>query len=152
MAEIYRFSKPNCRKKMNAREKKIKSGSSFEVRDHREREWFYIDNLFIEYLKVLGTSTSCVYMCLSRHSGADQTCFPSIDLIADELGISKRTVIRGLQALEAHKMIKAYREKGRHNYYGLLNRRYWRKTVPVVSEKLREQVAFLNEIVDACKT
>ena len=41
-----------------------------------------------------------VYMYLKERSGKKNVCFPSVGRIAQDLGISKRTVFRALNELE----------------------------------------------------
>ena len=131
MANILNIRKRIVRKKKE-QQRKVRNGKPIEIRDSRDREFFFVDNLFLDqYALIVGTHTLCVYLSLCRHVNKDQTCFPSIDLICDEMGSSTKTVVRGLKQLEFHHIIKIDRVKGEANIYTLLNRRHWRKAIIV---------------------
>jgi DNA-binding transcriptional ArsR family regulator len=107
---------------------KRKNSEPMEIRDAREKEFFIIDDAYLNgFAKVCGIQATATYMALCRHVGKDQTCFPSIDLMASRLGMSKRSVVHGLKELEEHRIIKVSRLKGSPNIYTLLNKRNWRK-------------------------
>lgn len=102
----------------------------FKVRDRRNKGWFYVDNEYINGLgKYLGPVATSIYMSLCRHADADQKCFPSQELMAEELGVSVRTVIRHLDNLKKHNVIVVHREytgrKWDKNEYTLLDKSEW---------------------------
>lgn len=105
-----------------------------KIRDVRKKEWFIVDNIYINgYAKLLSPLTALVYFALCRHSNNEtQQCYPSIELIAEELNISKPTVIKGIKELEKWNIINVTREestrKNGHqmpNVYTLLDKSVW---------------------------
>jgi hypothetical protein len=111
-----------------------------EVRDLKGGGFFQVsDEFFDGYAKGLGTACTLVYMALCRYAGGDQTCFPSVELIGDKLGISTATVSRGLKELERRKVIKVSRVKGKSNIYTLLSNKVWGRELAVAEpEKIFE--------------
>lgn len=102
----------------------------FKVRDRRNRGWFYLDNETIDLIsKNLGIAPMVIYATLCRHADNEQRCFPSQELLAKELGISQRTVIRHTKTLIDHNIIFKNREyKGRNwanNEYILMDKTVW---------------------------
>lgn len=99
----------------------------FEVRDSRGKEFFIVDNAFIDkYIRAIGINASCVYFALCRHADKNQLCFPSIELLSDYFKISRSSVIRAIKILEWHNIIKVDKIKGQVNIYTLINKKYWR--------------------------
>jgi len=103
----------------------------FKVRDRRNRGWFYLDNEYLNGLgKYLGLPAIGIYVSLCRHADNEQRCFPAQELIAEELGISNRTVIKYLNLLRKHNVIAIERErKGRkwaQNVYYLIDKSEWK--------------------------
>jgi len=103
-----------------------------EIRDSRHKEWFWLDNEYLNgYAKHLGMSCTVVYLSLCRHANNQtQKCFPSMDLIAEENGISKDTVIRAVKKLEEWNIISVQRGKNvlgqqENNVYTLLAKNEW---------------------------
>jgi DNA-binding MarR family transcriptional regulator len=83
--------------------------------------------LWIHYLvfddRRLRASDKVVYMVLARHAdNKTQECFPSLEQIAEEAGLSKKTVIRSLKRLNKYGYIEIESglEMGRPNKYILL--------------------------------
>jgi len=102
----------------------------FKVRDRRNKGWFYVDNEYINGLgKYLGPVATSIYISLCRHADTYQKCFPSQKLIAEEIGVSVRTVIRHLDSLKKHNVIVVDREytgrKWDKNKYTLLDKSEW---------------------------
>jgi hypothetical protein len=124
--------------KKRIRQKKVKRASfdgPMEIRDAREKEFFIIDDAYFNgFAKVCGVMATAVYMGLCRHAGKDQTCFPSVELMGARLGAGKSSIMRGLRELETHKIIKVDRLQGQPNIYTLLNKKHWKKFLPVVGE------------------
>lgn len=105
-----------------------------EIRDNRQKEWFWLDNEFIDsYAKKLKTSGIIVYISLCRYADNNtQTCFPSMKHIAKENGISKDTVLRAIKKLENFNLIHITREEHNRengvqtrNRYTMLNKKVW---------------------------
>ena len=56
---------------------------TFEVRDRREKGWFYIDNEYLNgFAKHFGAIGTAIYVSLCRHADGEQKCYPSQKLIA----------------------------------------------------------------------
>lgn len=104
----------------------------FKVRDFREKEFFLVDDLYLNgYARHLGASASMVYLSLCRHSGREQRCFPSERLIAEEVGLHERTVLEKIKDLEEWGLIKKDKmrsDKGTwlNNVYYLLDKSEWK--------------------------
>lgn len=123
--------------KMRKRKKRVNTAyrGKIEIRDAREKAFFIIDDEYFNgFSRICGVQATLVYMALCRHAGKDQTCFPSVDLMSERLGVSRRSIIRGLKSLEDHRVIKVDRVRGESNIYTLTNKRVWRKFTPIVSE------------------
>jgi DNA-binding transcriptional regulator YhcF (GntR family) len=105
-----------------------------EIKDKRTIGWFRVDNEFIDvFARHLGATTTVVYMSLCRHTNnTTSQSFPSMRLIADENGISTRSVIRATNQLEKWGIIKVHRQKKEdgtraNNLYTLQDKRLWKK-------------------------
>lgn len=59
-----------------------------------------------KYARIVGIYASMVYNCLCRYSDENKIVWPSISKIAENLGISKTTVVRVLKLLEFWNIIK----------------------------------------------
>ena len=60
----------------------------------------YFDSIYADTL--LPPRAVSVYMYLKDRSNADDTCWPSVRRIAEDLKLSRRTVQRALADLERH--------------------------------------------------
>ena len=113
---------------------------TFEVRDMRHKEKFFVDDAYLNgYAKHLGTTTSMVYFVLCRHADKNQECFPSYDTIAIKLGISDATVKRSIKTLKEWNIIciaKRKRKGGKflHNSYTLLDKSVWQNKPQVTDD------------------
>ncbi len=58
-----------------------------------------------------------VYAYLVWRQGQNEGCWPSVDRIARDLQVERKTVMRHLQRLEEMQYIEVHRESGRSNYY-----------------------------------
>lgn len=105
----------------------------FKIRDMRKKEKYFVDDAYLNgYARLCGVYATAVYNSLSRHANFhNQTCFPSIEKIAEQHSISKRSVIRGIEELRKWRIIKRIKEKDkktkrqRHNTYFLLDKSEW---------------------------
>lgn len=103
------------------------------IRDKREKNWFYIDNQYLNgYAKILGSICTVTYLSLCRHADeSEQTCFPQMRTIAEENGISVKSVERAIKKLEEWNIISVEKRKveGRQisNLYTLLSKSVWAK-------------------------
>jgi len=106
---------------------------NFEVRDYREKNWYWQDNEYLNgYAKLCGVSATAVYLSLCRHADKKQSCFPSIKLIAEEHNINERTVSRAIKVLEKYNIVKKEKTRTKNgkwlnNSYILLNKKEWDK-------------------------
>lgn len=112
---------------------------NLKIRDRRNKGWFYLDNDYLNgYAKYFGAIGTAIYVSLCRHANGEQKCFPSQNLIARELNISERTVIRYLKRFETFRLIEIERENTKNgrwlnNVYTLLDRSEWIKPTDTVS-------------------
>lgn len=104
-----------------------------EIRDNRAKEWFWLDNQYLNgYAKHLGVTCTVVYLSLCRHAdNTTQSCFPSMKLIADENGISTRSVVRATALLEEWGIISIEKSKKNdgtqaNNIYTLTSKKNWK--------------------------
>ena len=105
----------------------MKQEKLFKVRDKRKEHRYYIDNEFLNgYAKAVGAYGQGVYMALCRHA-KDESCFPSQNHLSVELGISIKSVQRGVKALKEWNIIGIVRRgKTQSNEYWLLDRTEWK--------------------------
>lgn len=101
--------------------------------DKRKKEKFMMDDDYLNgQAKLCGIYATGVYMSLCRHSSKDQEAFPSIDLMAEELAIDRKSVIKGISSLEKHRVIEIEKKrtktgKWQNNVYILLDKSEWSK-------------------------
>lgn len=127
---------------------------TFKVRDIRNKQWLFADNVFFdEYAKHFGTIGTSVYMSLCRHADGEQKCFPSQELIAEEFGITSRSVRTYLGILEEANLIRITKKKGRsggrwlRNEYWLVDKSEWKSLQEISSSNhRRKQKEVLQEI------
>lgn len=112
----------------------------FEIRDHRDKEWFWIDREYLNgYARLLRPTTTLVYMALCRHANNNQESWPSIELLCEELRVSNKTIIKGIKELESWNIIKVSRSKDEEtkrqnpNVYMLLHKKEWKEKPSVNS-------------------
>ena len=137
----------SIRKKIKAWKFEEKIKEPIEVVDSRLSGFFMIENIFIrEFGALAGPMVGVLYMSLCMHSNKDRMCWPSIDLIAKEWGMSPRNVIRGLKWLGEHGIIKIHQERGKSNVYELLDKKKWRKVAwnAVRPATMKEMEATVN--------
>lgn len=72
-----------------------------EVRDARNRHMYRVDDEYLNgYARLCGVYATVVYNSLCRHVDSNQECFPSIERIAEQHGINRKTVLSAIKALE----------------------------------------------------
>ena len=105
------------------------SKQQFEVRDLREKDKFKVDDKFLNgYARFVGIYAVGVYSSLCRHANKQQKCWPSIKKMAEELSISRPTIIGAIKNLEFWQIIKKQRVgKECTNRYFLIDKRYWKR-------------------------
>lgn len=114
-----------------------------EIRDQRQKEWFWIDNEFLDaYAKLVGPVATLVYLSLSRHADqGSQTAFPSMQTIGQEVGVrSRNTIAKGIKKLEQYGIIATKEAidhrngKRLNNVYTLLSRNAWKAPGSVIKK------------------
>jgi hypothetical protein len=106
-----------------------------EIRDARNKEWFWLDNEYLNgYAKYLGATCTVVYISLCRHAdNKTQTCFPSMETMATENGINAKSVSRSIKKLVEWNIINVQEDydkknkKRKNNIYTLLAKSEWKQ-------------------------
>lgn len=106
-----------------------------EIRDNRDKEWFWLDNQYLNgYAKHLGSICTVVYISLCRHAdNKTQTCYPSMELIAEENGMGRNAVSRAIKLLKDWRIIEVKSsidkktKKRKNNIYTLLSKSEWKE-------------------------
>jgi len=90
------------------------------VRDLRDGDWYWVGRKVLRlYGRRLGTSGLAVYNALACFADSEtQRCFPTRKVIAQILGVSRRTVTRKIKLLEELGLVGV--EKARSSYHYLL--------------------------------
>ena len=115
------------------------------VIDKRVKEKFMMDDLYLNgQARVCGWQATLVYLSLCRHANISQESFPSIKLMAEELDISRPTVIKGLSNLEKYNVIEIKKSRGKsgkwlNNVYVLIDKSEW-KNYQVIHDNTDNQV------------
>lgn len=107
----------------------------FKVRDKRKKGWFFMDNEYLNgYAKIFGAVGTAVYVSLCRHADIEtQKCFPSLELISNELNISRPTIIKYIKLFEEYQLLEKIKGKRNskqqwiNNEYILLDKSEWVK-------------------------
>lgn len=74
---------------------------SDRVQDRRKAPYYRVEKIVYEdYAATIGVYGLAVYNALARYAGEDETCYPSILLIAQKLGCSDRQVRRSIECLK----------------------------------------------------
>lgn len=100
--------------------------------DARKKEKFMIDDEFIDKMaRLCCHQGTIVYTSLCRRTDRGQECFPSIQLMAEEHGVSTRTILRGLKKLSERNVIKIGKTRKKdgkwlNNTYTLLDKSVWK--------------------------
>ena len=104
-----------------------------KVRDLRKKDQYKVDDAYLNgYARLCGVYATAVYNSLSRHSDFHtQECFPSIEKIAYQHKIDKKSVIKGIRELEKWNIVKKTKEKDPktqrqlNNIYLLIDKTQW---------------------------
>lgn len=107
--------------------------SDIIVRDVRIKSHFFVDDEYLNgYAKLCGPNATLVYFCLCRHADSNQKSFPSISLMAKKVGVSNRSIDRGIAILADWNIIAKTKMRnevsGRwwNNSYLLLDKSVWK--------------------------
>lgn len=106
----------------------------FIIRDLRKKDQYKIDDAYLNgYARLCGVYATAVYNSLSRHADFHtQECFPSIEKMAEQHGISKPSVIKGIRELIKWNIISVHKERDSTtqrqlpNIYTLVDKSIWK--------------------------
>ena len=123
------------------------------IRPRQRKARLFIDHEYIThgYCATFRHSVSVVYLVLAKYANYHtQTCFPSIDTIMRQSGITNRnTAFAAITLLEEHRLITVERSKGRRaNQYTLLDARSWKRPQPSQTKPATVSKANENRITD----
>jgi len=114
--------------------------------DKRTKEKFMMDDAYLNgQAKVCGWQATLVYNSLCRHANISQESFPSIKLMAEELAVSRETIMKGVENLEKHNVIQVRKNRTKggqwlNNTYILIDKTEWEKN-QVADTDMVSQVA-----------
>lgn len=94
-----------------------------EIRDQRNCNWYWVDKaVYLNCAKNIGLTAFAVYNALCVYSNGGK-CWPSMQTVADKLGVSRRSISTALDTLEKASLIKieSGATTGNPNVYILLN-------------------------------
>jgi DNA-binding transcriptional regulator YhcF (GntR family) len=117
-----------------------------KVRDMRRKDQYKIDDAYLNgYARICGVNATAVYNSLSRHSDFHtQECFPSIEKMAEQHGLTKPTIIKAIATLKEAGIIQIIKEKDPvtkrqlPNVYLLADKSEWKEKselIPVKSKR-----------------
>lgn len=90
-----------------------------EVRDLRDGDWVWTHKAVL--FSAIPDSTFRVYCALGAYAGnTNQRSWPSLTTLAKKLSMSKTTVVKAMQLLEAANLVSTDRRDGMSNLYTLL--------------------------------
>jgi len=109
----------------------MQKDKNLEIRDNRNKSMFRMDDEYLNgYARLCGTNATLVYLCLCRHADRHQESYPSVHTIAEKIGISRDSVMRGIKSLIEWNIITKERERKAdarwlNNRYTLLDKSVW---------------------------
>lgn len=101
------------------------------VIDNRRKEKFMVDDEYLNgQAKLCGWQGTIVYNSLCRHANRNQESFPSIKLMSEQHGVSRPTIIKGIENLERRKVIQVKKKRTKdgkwlNNTYILTDKSEW---------------------------
>lgn len=111
----------------------MENKKQFKVRDLRRKDKYTVDDEYLNgYAKLCGPFGTCVYNSLCRHANKEQESWPSVDLMADQHGINRKSILRGIQLLKDWGIIEVTKEKDDktkrqlNNTYWLIDKSEWK--------------------------
>ena len=117
--------------------------------DKRKKEKFMMDDEYLNgQAKLCGWQGTIVYNSLCRHCNIDQESFPSVKLMAEQHGVSRNTIFKGIENLEKRNVIKVKKKRTKdgkwlNNTYILLDKSEWNYS-QVLVEDTASQVLVVN--------
>lgn len=103
------------------------------IRDLRQKEKFVMDDEYMNgYARLCGWQATITYNSLCRHANKDQFCFPSIELMAEENGVGRDTIMKGLRSLQDWNIIQIEKLRTpsgtwKNNAYVLIDKSQWKE-------------------------
>lgn len=111
----------------------MENKKQFKVRDLRRKDKYTVDDEYLNgYAKLCGPFGTCVYNSLCRHANKEQESWPSVDLMADQHGIHRCSVLKGIKLLKFWGIIEVTQEKDQktkrqlNNTYWLIDKSEWK--------------------------
>lgn len=105
-----------------------------KIRDLRKKDQYKIDDAYLNgYARLCGVYATAVYNSLSRHADfLTQECFPSIEKMAEQHGVDRKTIMRGIAELEKWGIVLKIKERDEKtkrqlpNTYVLVDKSMWK--------------------------
>ena len=99
--------------------------AGIRIRDNRLFGFIQVDNIILDvFLPKIGPSAYVVYCILVRHS-RESHAYPGIKCMEKETGMSRNTILKGIETLEQHELIHVVRSEKNgsrdHNEYWILD-------------------------------
>lgn len=104
-----------------------------------------VDDAYLNgYARLCGWKATLVYLSLCRHAAKDQSCFPGIKLMAEELSVSPDTIMDGVKALQQWNLVSVTKENRKNgtwksNSYVLIDKSEWKSRPSVGSHTANSQ-------------
>lgn len=105
-----------------------------EIRDARNKAMYRVDDAYLNgYARLCGVYSTAVYNSLCRHSDNHQKSFPSIELMSEQHGVDRKTIMRAVDILEQWGIVRVIRSKDEHtkrqkpNVYILVDKSLWKQ-------------------------
>lgn len=110
----------------------------FEVRDLRKKDKFVVDDVYIDcYARLVGPTVTVVYAWLCRYANKEQTSWPSLKKLAENVGVNEKTIRRSLKKLAEYNIINIERKgKTMTNRYHLIDSSEWTQECPITNEEV----------------
>jgi DNA-binding MarR family transcriptional regulator len=89
------------------------------IRSIGDKNWYWVSKSVLnQYGQILRSSGIAVYSVLASYANSkSQTCFPTQQVIAVRIGLSRKTVNRKVKILKYLKLIRVRRTRGRCIYF-----------------------------------
>ena len=90
-----------------------------DTRSLGDKNWYWVSKSVLnQYGRILKGSGIGVYSVLASYANyKSQTCFPTQQVIADRIGLSRKTVNRKVKILKDLKLVRVRRTRGRCIYF-----------------------------------
>lgn len=101
---------------------------------------YMIDNDYVDKMaRICGWKGTIVYISLCRHANKERSCYPSIDLMAEQHGVSRPTIIKGVKILEEKGLItKTQKFRGKNGR--------WKRNTYILADKFAWEYDRDNDI------